>query len=232
VQQVSDAVDQIEFSWDEIGTKTITVTTANAGGTVTNTKIVEIKSLTPIVSLSGPAESSVGIENVFVATCIPSDVVQPITYTWQASGQLPITHSVGLSDTVRYGWDYPGTQVITVTATNVEGSTSDTFSLPVRMPPVSLEVTGPDVGVVMEIYRFTATVNPITTTVPITYVWSVGGQPTITDTAGIFDTVTLSWDQPGLRQLSISASNPAGSVVDTRSITIYVRVFLPISLRH
>jgi hypothetical protein len=159
-------------------------------------------------------------------------VVQPITYTWQASGQLPITHTVGLSDTVSYVWDYPGTQVITVTATNIEGSTTDTFSLPVLMPPGRLEVAGPDVGGVKESYIFTATVSPITTTVPITYVWLVDGLLTITDTAGIFDTVTLSWDQPGLHQLSLSASNPAGSVVAIWSITIYLKVFLPINLHH
>ena len=232
VQHIGDTVDIIEFTWDELGTKAITVTAANAGGMVTNTQLIELESLIPVVSLSGPAESSVGTENVFGATSVPTDVVQPITYTWQASGQLPITHTVGLSDTVSYVWDYPGTQVITVTATNIEGSTTDTFSLPVLMPPGRLEVAGPDVGGVKESYIFTATVSPITTTVPITYVWLVDDELTITHTAGISDTATFDWDQPGLHQLSLSASNPAGSVVAIWSITIYLKVFLPINLHH
>jgi hypothetical protein len=88
------------------------------------------------------------------------------------------------------------------------------------------------VGGVKESYIFTATVSPITTTVPITYVWLVDDELTITHTAGISDTATFDWDQPGLHQLSLSASNPAGSVVAIWSITIYLKVFLPINLHH
>jgi hypothetical protein len=232
VIQIGDTVDHVEFTWEEIGTKAITVTAANAGGTVVDTHLINIGKKVPIVTLSGPSESSVGDVNVFTATVVPTDVTQPISYTWQASGQTSITHTTGLSDTVSYVWDSPGTQVITVTAMNIHGSTIDTIWLPVRMPPVNIKISGPDMGDVRDSYTFTATVNPITTTVPITYVWTADEQLTITHTAGISDTVTFNWDSPGLYQIMVLATNPAGSVVDTWSIAIYVRNFLPISLRN
>jgi M6 family metalloprotease-like protein len=232
VVHIGEIVDGIEFTWEEIGTKVITVTASNAGGTVVNTQLIEIDSAVPVVSLSGPAESGIGSVNVFTATVLPSDVTQPITYTWIASGQTSISHTTGLSDTVSYVWDDPGTKVITVTAMNIFGSTTDTLSLPVRMAPAFVEVSGPDTGNVRDSYTFTASVNPTTTTVPITYIWYIDDQLTFTHTAGISDTATFNWDSPGLHQVTVSATNPAGSVVDVWSITIYVKTFLPINLRN
>ena len=51
------ALDNIEFTWDEIGTKVITVTASNAGGSVVDTHTIDIEKKVPIVSMSGPAES-------------------------------------------------------------------------------------------------------------------------------------------------------------------------------
>jgi len=232
VIQIGDMVDHVEFTWDEIGTKAITVTASNAGGMVVGNHLIEIENTLPIVTLSGPSRSNVGDVNVFTATVFPVDVPQPITYTWQASGQLPVTHTSGLIDTINYVWEDPGTQVITVTAKNVHASTADTISLPVRMPPDNVQVSGPEIGNVQDSYTFTATINPITTTVPITYVWTIDEQLNITHTAGVSDTLTYNWDYPGLHQVSVSASNLAGSVDDTWSITVYIKVLLPISLRN
>jgi hypothetical protein len=229
---VGDTVDTIEFGWDEAGMKAITVTASNAGGSVVDTHLVEIGIKIPIVSLSGPSESKIGEENVFTAAVLPEDVTLPITYTWQASEQLPITHTIGLSDTVSYVWEDPGTKVITVTATNIYGSTMDWHSILVGTAPHSVEISGPEEGMVQGNTTFNASVNPITTTLPITYVWTIDDQLTITHTSGITDEVTLSWDIPGLHSLTISASNPVGEVFDYWSIMIYIKVLLPISMRN
>lgn len=232
VQHLSDTIDSIELSWDEVGSKAITVTASNPGGSVVATHIIDIESKVPLVTITGPMESKVGELNEFTATALPPDVVQPITYTWQASGQMPITNTTGLSDTVSYSWYSPGTQVITVTAENLEGSTTDTFSLPVRMPPVGFEVSGPAMGGVDESYLFIATVNPITTTLPITYIWTVDDQLPVTHTTGITDTLMIRWDEPGIHQISVIATNPAGSVADVWAVTIYIRQFLPLGMRN
>ena len=225
-------VDPIEFTWEEAGTKAITVTASNEGGVVSDTHLIEMVSKVPIVTLSGPAESRVGVVNVFTATVVPTDVVQPITYTWQASGQMPITHTAGISDAVSYVWDDPGTQVITVTAMNILGSTTDQYTLLVFMPPDSLEITGLEFGEVRGSYTFTATVNPITSTVPITYAWSVDEQLAITHTNGVLDSATFQWDSPGPHTISVSATNQVGTVVATWLITIYIKVYLPIGMRN
>ena len=231
-QHVGNTVDTINYGWEELGTKTITVTASNAGGSVSDTHTIDIVKKVPIVTLSGPDNSGVGITNLFTATVVPEDVVLPITYTWQASGQLPITHTNGLMDLVSYIWDSPGTQLITVTATNLDGSTTDHHFTATLIPPGSLSISGAGRGGVGQAYLFTAQVDPITTTLPLTYVWTVDEQTTITHTAAISDQLTISWDQPGIHSLSVQASNAAGSVAADWEVEIYITTFLPIEMRH
>jgi M6 family metalloprotease-like protein len=232
VKHTGDTVDRIAFIWQEIGTKAITVTADNNGSILVDTHYIEVESMIPIVSLSGPTSGKIGVENVFNASSVPIDVGQPITYTWQASGQSPITHTTGLTDTVSYIWNYPGTQVITVTAENIQGSTTDTISILVRMAPSGVEVSGAEAGGVDKSNQFTASVDPITATVPITYVWSVDGELAITHMGGITDSVMFSWEHPGVHVISVAASNPAGIVEDAWSFSVYIRVFMPLSLRQ
>jgi hypothetical protein len=54
----------------------------------------------------------------FTAVITPASATQPITYTWQATGQNPITHTGSLSDVVTFSWHVTGPQIITVTAAN------------------------------------------------------------------------------------------------------------------
>lgn len=77
------------------------------------------------VSISGVESGLVGIPYTFTATVEPVSTTLPLTYVWQASGQLPITHTAGLSDTVGFAWELPGTYDITVSAANLAGSVSD-----------------------------------------------------------------------------------------------------------
>jgi hypothetical protein len=174
----------------------------------------------------------VGEANVFTATVVPPDIAQPIMYTWQASGQIPITETGGLSDSVGFTWGEPGTQVITVTVSNILGSTADHFTLPVFMPPSNLEISGDEVGSLYGTSTFTATVTPINTTVPLTYEWTVDNQSPIVHTNGMLDILTLTWEKPGLYQLSVSATNAVGIVVGSWDIEVYVKIFMPIGLRY
>ncbi len=69
-----------------------------------------------------PAAGLTQAEYTFTATVNPVTAAQPITYTWQATGQSPVVHTGGLSDTVAFTWATSGTQAITVTATNFGGT--------------------------------------------------------------------------------------------------------------
>lgn len=231
-QHIGNTMDSMNFIWNETGTKAITVTASNNGGSVMDTHTIDILKKVPIVSLDGPDFVIAGTTNIFTATVLPEDVLLPITYTWQASGQLPITHTGGLTDTIDYVWDDPGMQVITVTASNVDGSTSDDHLLTVVIPPRDLTVSGPDRGSTQETYTITAQVDPITTTVPLTYIWTVDNLPPITHTVGISDQISISWDQPGIHLIAVNASNLAGIVDGNWQLPIYINVYLPIGMRN
>jgi predicted lipoprotein with Yx(FWY)xxD motif len=84
------------------------------------------------VSTSGPTEGTVNAAYVFTATASPVTATLPITFTWQASGQAPVTHTGnGLSDWVTYTWPLQeaGQQIITATAMNATSVVTDIHTL-------------------------------------------------------------------------------------------------------
>lgn len=88
------------------------------------------------------------------------------------------------------------------------------------VPPISVTIVGAESGWLAEVYTFTATTEPITTSLPITYVWQANGQEIITHTSGLTDAVSLTWDMPGTQQITVTASNEFGSVSGGYLITI------------
>ncbi|MBX3053390.1 MAG: hypothetical protein KF753_18080 [Caldilineaceae bacterium] len=88
------------------------------------------------------------------------------------------------------------------------------------MPPLTLAIDGPTVGVVGSSYLFTATTSPITTTVPLTYTWQASGQSQIVHSASRTDTVTYTWNTIGAQTIEVAANNSAGIVTTTHTITI------------
>jgi hypothetical protein len=232
VEHVGGTTDNIELAWEEVGTKAITLTASNAGGSVVDTHLVEIQNAIPLVSLEGPGAGNVGESYIYTATVLPEDVLQPITFTWQASGQELITHTGGLSDAVRFTWYMPGWQVITVTATNAFGSTSITKEVKIWKPPQGVELSGPVEGFTYRDYTFTATVDPADTTIPITYTWSIDGGEGITHVGGISDELVTSWERVGTYTISVTATNPAGSVAEIWTISILARILIPITMKN
>ncbi|MEZ4618208.1 MAG: PKD domain-containing protein [Caldilineaceae bacterium] len=63
---------------------------------------------------------------------------QPVTYTWQADGQTPITQSGVLVNSVTYLWAAPGEKQITVTATNGVGTVSQRMKIVIGVEPPQL----------------------------------------------------------------------------------------------
>ncbi|MCB0079596.1 MAG: VCBS repeat-containing protein, partial [Caldilineaceae bacterium] len=81
------------------------------------------------VQVAGTITTPVALPVTFIVSVDPANITQPVTYTWQATGQTPITHTGGLSDTISYTWHVSGTKTITVTASNVAGSATGTHTL-------------------------------------------------------------------------------------------------------
>ncbi len=86
--------------------------------------------------------------------------------------------------------------------------------------PLEVTLTGPSEGVVGQPQVFAAAVEPITTTLPLTYLWQADGQSPITHTGGLTDTVNYTWEMPEGYYITVTASNEAWSVMDTRYIYI------------
>ena len=101
------------------------------------------------VEISGPATGLVDIAATFTATVSPITPTLPVTYTWQATDQTVVTHTVhSVSDSVAFTWPVTGSKAITVTAVNPVGAVvSDTHAITIttNQPPVAH--AGPDQSV-------------------------------------------------------------------------------------
>lgn len=79
--------------------------------------------------------------------------------------------------------------------------------------PQSVQIAGPSAGVTDREYSFTASVLPFDSTAPITYTWTVAGQPPVTHVNGSSDTITLSWEVTGTQALTVTAVNSLGGLI-------------------
>jgi CSLREA domain-containing protein len=91
--------------------------------------------------------------------------------------------------------------------------------------PTLVSITGPGIGFVGQSYLFTATVEPISTSLPLTYIWQVDGQVPITQTGGLTDTISFTWEMPGTQIITVTASNLAGEVSASHVITIATPIY-------
>ncbi|MGD8805154.1 MAG: PKD domain-containing protein, partial [Chloroflexota bacterium] len=92
-------------------------------------------------------------------------------------------------------------------------------------PPTSVTIAGPDSALVQANASLIATVAPITTTVPITYVWQTTGRLPITHTAGLTDTSTFTWTDPGLKTIIVTVDNGVGVTSASHNLTVYTPAF-------
>jgi hypothetical protein len=95
-----------------------------------------------------------------------------------------------------------------------------------------VEIEGAESGYISESMPFTATVSPSDATSPITYTWEATGFPPVVHMGNTVDSVDFSWDEVGTQVITVTATNDGGSVVDTWSILVYFKVYMPMSLRN
>jgi len=102
--------------------------------------------------------------------------------------------------------------------------------------PTAVSLTGPTTGETNTSYDFTADISPSFASTPITYTWEISGQTTITNTGGISNTVSLSWDSVGSKEVVVTAVNDTGfSVTQTHTIDIALqeqKIYLPVVLKN
>ncbi|MBK8902650.1 MAG: PKD domain-containing protein [Anaerolineaceae bacterium] len=205
-----------------------------------DTSCGQLASTPSSVSLAGPTEGETEISYTFTATVSPNHTSTPITYTWDITDHGTITSTGGISDTVTLNWSSAGDKVVTVTAVNSTGSTvSQSHAIHISPPDVaadSVAITGPTSGAANTSYDFTAAVNPLTTTTPVTYTWEITGYDTITNTGGLTNTISLSWASAGSKSVVVTAVNSTGFTV-TQNHTIDIalpeyKVYLPLVIKN
>jgi plastocyanin len=101
-------------------------------------------------------------------------------------------------------------------------------------PPTTVTIDGPLSGAVDTAHTFTASVDPITVTQPITYVWQATGQSDVIHHAGLSDTVVFTWTTgiTGTQLITATASNDYGSIAGTHLFIINAnQIYLPLILR-
>ncbi len=106
------STDVVTLTWDAPGEKTLTLTATDGASP---TSIVRTM-LTFAASVDGPTEGKTGRAYPFTADVTLGSY--PVTYTWEATGQMPVTSG---DNSVTFTWPMSGTQTITVTAV-IEGA--------------------------------------------------------------------------------------------------------------
>ena len=165
------------------------------------------------VSITGPVEGWAAIPYTFTAAVEPITTTLPLTYTWQLGGQIPITHTGGLSDTNDFIWDMPGTQLITVTASNLYGSVSDTHPITITDVPIEgLAASNDSPTLFGEATTFTAVITRGTN---VLFAWDFGD-----GFRGDGAVITHTYSSSGLFTATVTATNTTNSTSDTTQVTI------------
>jgi trimeric autotransporter adhesin len=146
---------------------------------------------------------------------------------WQSNGVAADTQLVediapGTGSADPDAFTVAGSQMFFMADDNIHGRELWVMPLPQIQPAgPHVSIGGPITGIAERSYTLTATVSPITDTLPITYIWQADGQASVSHTSGLTDTAAFSWNTPGTRTITVTASNSNGSIgTDTHIITI------------
>jgi sugar lactone lactonase YvrE len=101
---------------------------------------------------------------------------------------------------------------------------TDAAACPPATAPAAVSISGPTGGASGHAYAFTATVAPLTTTLPITYIWQAGDQPAVVHSSisATTDAYEASWPMGGVQTIVVTAINASGQAVGSASIELVV----------
>ncbi|MEE8391275.1 MAG: alkaline phosphatase [Anaerolineae bacterium] len=182
------------------------------------------------LDISGPTMGAVQTSYTFTATVSPvtATVVLPITFDWQATEQSVVTNTTGLSDTVSFTWTTTGTQAITVTATNAEGTVSSSHTIDIYLVRADF-IALPTSGIVPLTVTFSNTSVGAYTARLWDSLWDFGD--TVTST---LENPTHTYTMVGAYTVTLTLSGPSGSYATVKREHIIVwreRIYLPLILR-
>ena len=121
--------DTVTYTWQAPGEQVINLLALNAMGAVTTTFHTVV--LTPELSvvITGPTGGFSGLEYLLTAQVSPLTATQPLTYVWVIGALDSVTHTGGLTDTLAFILDAPGTYTVTLQVSNAYVSASATWDV-------------------------------------------------------------------------------------------------------
>jgi CSLREA domain-containing protein len=128
-----------------------------------------------VVTISGPSTGFIQEGYTFTATVSPITTTLPLIYIWQASGQLPVTHTSSLTDTVNFTWNLPGSQTVSAEVIGTGYPVSDTHVININAP--ILEVSPGDLQVTQKVGEVTTRALTITNSGPVPLEFNIGSVP-------------------------------------------------------
>ncbi len=90
------------------------------------------------VAITGDMNGLINTIYPFTATISPTRITMPITYSWKATGQTPVTQSNSIEDLISLSWAISGTKVITVRANNGVGVSTAVHTITVTSNPTAV----------------------------------------------------------------------------------------------
>jgi CSLREA domain-containing protein len=184
--------------------------------------------ITPtLITITGPSVGIVGQSYPFTANVEPISTTLPLNYAWQISDMPPFTSTGGLTDTVNIAWGTPGSQAITVTASNPSGSASATHIITITDVPISGLVASNDSPTLLgEPTTLSATIQAGTNVI---FTWDFGDNE-----AGSGQAITHTYLSVGIYTATVTATNSANSLTDTTLVTIFTpgyHFYLPLVIK-
>ncbi len=143
---------------------------------------------------------------------------------WEAGQEMTAAEWQPFTDTLQWAWQggvvYAQFRDNAGNASSVYGSDGSEYAVSQAVEEVTL--TGPAGGFTGEVYTFTAQVQPVTATQPVTYIWTATGHPTVTHAARMSatDAMTYTWEAAGPQTVTVTAANGLGEAVATHGILI------------
>jgi hypothetical protein len=111
---------------------------------------------------------------------------------------------------------------------------ADEFYPPLPIAPSQITISGPSSTEPDKVEVFLATVSPVSVTLPLTFTWEASDHVMVTHNSGITDTSSYSWSNPGLKFITVTVSNPFGTVLGTHTTEVQSNVFpvyLPVVMK-
>ncbi len=220
-------------------TFTLTVTDARGLASIAAASTVISVSDAPITNITATNDSPTTLGQTTTLTATANGTPGAAVYAWDYGDGTP---GSGTGPIVSHIYPLAGTYTAVVTATNSASAPGITATTTVSITPILLActplsditVTGAITGLVDSLQPFTATVAPLTATLPLTYTWQADGQAVIiTQTTLYTNFISYSWPVIGQPMITATAANGCSTLSTTTVIAIQreYRIYVPIVLK-